>query len=154
MTIDLCNNLSENNIINKTIEVVDSSISCVVKGNISIESPVLILTYDSDDIDSINYVRISDFNRSYYITDIINLTGGRYEIRCKVDVLESFKNQILTLPVIIDKQQGTTLSNVYLDDGSFILENKEFNTVINFPYGFNDAGEYILITAGGGGGII
>lgn len=154
MTIDLCNNLSENNIINKTIEVLDSDISCVVKGNISIEAPVLILTYDSDMIDAANYVKISEFNRSYYISDIINLTGGRYEIRCKVDVLESFKDQILTLPVIIDKQQGTTLSNVYLDDGSFILENKEFNTVINFPSGFNDAGEYILITAGGGGGII
>lgn len=154
MTIDLCNNLSENNIINKTIEVLDSDISCVVKGNISIEAPVLILAYDSNMIDAVNYVKIPEFNRSYYISDIINLTGGRYEIRCKVDVLESFKNQILTLPVIIDKQQGTALSNVYLDDGSFILENKEFNTVVNFPSGFNDAGEYILITAGGGGGII
>lgn len=154
MVVDLCNNLSENNIINKSIEVVSGNISCTVKGNISIEAPVLLLTFDGDILDNINYVRIPDFNRSYYITDIINLTGSRYEIRCKVDVLESFKSQILSIPVIIDKQQGVTLSNTYLDDGSFILENKEFNTVINFPSGFNDAGEYILITAGGGGGII
>ena len=153
MTVDLCNNLSETNIINKNIIVVSDNVSCTVKGNISIETPILILAYDSD-VTGINYVVIPDFGRSYFITDIINLTGGRYEIRCKVDVLESFKSQILALPVIIDKQQNVSLANTYLDDGSFITENKEFNTVINFPSGFNDAGEYILITAGGGGGII
>ena len=55
---------------------------------------------------------------------------------------------------IINKQQSATHSNMFLDDGSFVMENKEFNSVINFPNGFNETGEYILITAGGGGGII
>lgn len=151
MNVKLCMNMSENNIINKTITEVDTA-SCVVKGPISVETPVLIVTYDAD-LQDINYLKIPEFNRNYFITDVINLTGGRYEIRAKSDVLESFKSDILNLTAIINKQQNSNI-NMYIDDGSYVTENKEFNTVINFPYGFNDTGEYILITAGGGGGII
>lgn len=151
MNVKLCMNMSENNIINKTITEVDTA-SCVVKGPISVETPVLIVTYDAD-LQDINYLKIPEFNRNYFITDVINLTGGRYEIRAKSDVLESFKSDILNLTAIINKQQNSNI-NMYIDDGSYVTENKEFNTVINFPYGFNDSGEYILITAGGGGGII
>lgn len=152
MNVTLCQNFSENNIINKSIQDVDA-VSCTIKGPLSVENPVLILDYDSD-LQDINYIRIPEFNRCYYITDIVNLTGHRYQITCKTDVLESFKNDILALAVIIDKQQNVTETNLFLDDGSFISENKEFNTVLNFPSGFNADGEYILITAGGGGGII
>lgn len=148
----LCQNYSENNIINKRIEEIDTA-SCTIKGPISVEAPVLILDYDSS-LQDINYIKIPEFNRSYYITDTVNLTGQRYQISCKSDVLESFKNNILALSVIIDKQQNVSDTNLFLDDGSFISENKEFNTVLNFPSGFNADGEYILITAGGGGGII
>lgn len=152
MQVELCQNLSENNIINKNISLIDTA-SCTIKGPLSVENPVLILDYDSD-LQDINYIRISELSRCYYITDIVNLTGHRYQITCKTDVLESFKNNILALSVIIDKQQNVTETNLFLDDGSFISENKEFNTVLNFPSGFNADGEYILITAGGGGGII
>ena len=152
MNITLCQNLSENNIINKSIIDVEN-ISAVIKGPISVETPVLLLQYNSS-LQDINYFKIPEFDRSYYITDIVDLTGGRYQITGKSDVLESFKNAILGLSAIVDKQQGTGLSNIYLDDGSFVVENKEFNSVINYPNGFNSSGEYILITAGGGGGII
>ena len=153
MVIKLYNNLSENNIINKTITQVGSDITAAIKGDISVETPNLIFAYPGS-LPNVNYFYISEFSRYYYITDLIDRTGGRYEIRGKTDVLESFKTDILALNAIIDKQQNTQKANMYMDDGSFISENKEFNTVINFPSGFNDDGEYILITAGGGGGII
>ena len=153
MQITLCNNLSENNIINKSINTVTTK-TCIIKGNLSVEAPVFVLQYDSTNIHNINYVKVPELNRLYYITEIIDLTGGRYEIHCKVDVLESFKTQILSLQAIIDKQENASAVNLYLDDGSFVTENKEFNRVINFPYGFKNTGEYILITAGGGGGIV
>ena len=153
MDVMLCNNASENNIINKIIADV-RLVSCVVKGNLSVMDPILLLAYDGTIDPNINYMKIPELNRCYYITDIINLTGGRFEIRGKVDVLESFKAGILGLSAIIDKQEGSGNINMYLDDGSYMVENKEFNNVINFPSGFNDTGEYVLITAGGGGGII
>lgn len=152
MNIKLCQNFSENNIINKTIIEVDN-VDAVIKGPLSIESPTLILAYDSS-LQDINYLKIPELNRNYYISEIIDLTGSRYEIRAKSDVLESFKTDILALNAIIDKQQNLPQSNLFIDDGSFVYENKEFNSVINFPSGFNTSGEYILITAGGGGGII
>ena len=152
MDVTLCNNGSEATIINKNITDIDQA-TATIKGNLSVEAPVLILVYDSN-ADDINYIKIPDLHRNYFISDIINLTGGRYEVHCKVDVLESFKDQILSLTAIVDKTVLTTLANQFIDDGSFVCENKEFNTVINFPNGFNENGEYILITAGGGGGII
>ena len=150
MDVVLCNNASETNIINKRITTVHTVSGAVIKGNISYETPVIVLAYDGTVAHNINYMKITELNRCYYITDIINLTGGRYEIHGQVDVLESFKTQILGLQCIVDKQSQISNVNKYLDDGSYITENKEFNSVINFPGGFNDDGQYILVTAGGG----
>ena len=152
MDITLYNNASEPNEINKAITQVDTA-SATIKGDISYETPTLILAYDIA-AHNINYIRIPELNRYYFITETSNLSGGRYEVRCKVDVLESFKSAILGLQAIVDKSNIMRDVNMYLDDGSFVVENKEFNEVINFPSGFNENGEYILITAGGGGGII
>lgn len=152
MQVTLCNTPSERNIINKVIQDV-ITVNAVIKGELSVENPILILDYTGDSND-INYMKIPELHRTYFINEVIKLTGHRYEIHGKSDVLESFKNDILAMNCIINKQQSATQANMYLDDGSFVIENKEFNSVINFPNGFNDAGEYILITAGGGGGII
>lgn len=152
MQVTLCNTPSERNIINKVIQDV-ISVNATIKGELSVENPVLILDYTGDS-NNINYMKIPELHRTYFINEIIKLTGQRYEVHGKSDVLESFKNDILNMNCIINKQQSATQSNMFLDDGSFVMENKEFNSVINFPNGFNETGEYILITAGGGGGII
>lgn len=153
MTVYLYNNASEPNEIGKALSPIDT-VSATIKGDISYESPTLIFQYSGSVAHNINYMYISELGRYYFITDIKNLTGSRYEITGKVDVLESFKSSILSLGCIIDKSSAASLVNMFIDDGSFVTENKEFNTVINFPTGFNNDGEYILITAGGGGGII
>lgn len=147
MEVKLCQNLSENNIINKSITEKDTA-SCVIKGPISVENPVIILQYDAD-LQNINYIKIPEFSRGYYITDIVNLTGGRYQITCKSDVLESFKAAILNLSAVIEKQENSLLANMYYNDGSYISSEKEFIYTKNFPQGFLDDGEFILITAGG-----
>lgn len=149
MNIKLCSSTSEIVAINKNISIIDD-VSATIKGALSVENPVLILQYKSDIQSNVNYVYIPEYNRYYFVTDIINLTGGRYEIHCKVDVLMSFKNDILNLSCIVDKQSSKDNANMYLDDGSFVVQSKEFVDTINFPRGFNDNGEFILITAGGG----
>lgn len=149
MNIKLCSSTSEIVAINKDISIIDD-VSATIKGALSVENPVLILQYKSDIQSNVNYVYIPEYNRYYFVTDIINLTGGRYEIHCKVDVLMSFKDYILNLSCIVDKQSSKDNANMYLDDGSFVVQSKEFVDTINFPRGFNDNGEFILITAGGG----
>lgn len=149
MNIKLCSSTSEIVAINKDISIIDD-VSATIKGALSVENPVLILQYKSDIQPNVNYVYIPEYNRYYFVTDIINLTGGRYEIHCKVDVLMSFKDYILNLSCIVDKQSSKDNANMYLDDGSFVVQSKEFVDTIDFPRGFNDNGEFILITAGGG----
>ena len=149
MNIKLCSSASEVVAINKDISIIDD-VSATIKGALSVENPVLILQYKSDIQANVNYVYIPEYNRYYFVTDIINLTGGRYELHCKVDVLMSFKDNILNLSCIVDKQSSKDNANMYLDDGSFVVQSKEFVDTINFPNGFNDNGDFILITAGGG----
>lgn len=147
MQVILCRNASENNIINKSITEL-ATVNAIIKGELSHENPVLILQYSNIATD-VNYLKIPELHRCYYVTEVIDLTGGRYEIRAKSDVLESFKNAILGLTAIVDKQESNGISNMYYNDGSFVSSSKEFIYTKNFPNGFNDNGEFILITAGG-----
>ena len=149
MNIKLCSTSSEVVAVNKSVTVIDD-VTATIKGALSLENPVIILQYKPDIQSNVNYVYIQEYNRYYFVTDIIDLTGGRYELHCKVDVLMSFKDYILNLSCIIDKQSSKNNANMYLDDGSFVVQSKEFINTINFPNGFNDDGEFILITAGGG----
>lgn len=149
MQIVLYKNPSENNTIGKRLTTVQTVSNAIIKGNMSIETPVIILQFKNGVKTNFNYVHIPEFNRYYFVNDIIDLTGGRIEVHCKVDVLESFKTTIKELECIIDKQQDTNKSNMYYNDGSFVNLTKEFIYTKNFATGFNATGEFILITAGG-----
>lgn len=147
MDIQLCVNSSENNSIGKKVSVQDI-VSCKVKDTMSVERPVIMLEY-SGDMTNVNYVYIPKFSRYYFVTDVIPMTGGRYELHCYVDVLESYKNQILNLTCIIDKQENERMANKYYNDNSYVALSKDFNRVMTFPNGFNQDGKFILICAGG-----
>lgn len=151
MEIKLYKNLSENNVIGKTLTQI-KSVEANLKNDVSVINPTFILYY-TDNILQSNYCFIPKFNRYYFIDEIVPITGDRCIVKCRVDVLESFKDDIKSLTVILDKSQSIYKSNKYLDDGSFIVENKDFNTIHNFPNGFNDEGTFILICAGGGGSL-
>ena len=151
MEIKLYKNLSENNVIGKTLTQI-KSVEAQLKNDVSIINPTLILYYTANILDS-NYCFIPKFNRYYFIDEIVPISGDRCIVKCRVDVLESFKEDIKSLTVILDKAQSIYKSNKYLDDGSFIVENKDFNNIYNFPNGFNDEGTFILICAGGGGSL-
>ena len=151
MEIKLYKNLSENNVIGKTLTQI-KSVEANLKNDVSVINPTLILYYTTNILDS-NYCFIPKFNRYYFIDEIVPITGDRCVVKCRVDVLESFKEDIKSLTVILDKAQSIYKSNKYLDDGSFIVENKDFNTIHNFPNGFNEEGTFILICAGGGGSL-
>ena len=147
MDISIYHNSSENNEINKRITLI-SSISAIFKAPVSIENPVLIVEYDEDLLSS-NYVYIAEYSRYYFIEDIKAVTGGRLELYLSVDVLMSFSTAILTLPVIVDKQEQLSIADKYFNDGSYLATQKEFVRIKEFATGFNDTGTYILITCGG-----
>lgn len=147
MQLTLITNASEHNVIGKSLTV-RKSIVGVLKQDTSMVNPTFILDYDSDYLTDINYVYCSDFHRYYFIDNIIARTGSRVELVCRVDPLESFKNSILNQTVVINKQQNIGDSNLYINDGSFVLSEQTFNEIKNFQNGFSQNGEFILITAG------
>jgi hypothetical protein len=122
------------------------NVTGILKGDASITSPSFILATNNNYLSGTNYLYWQETGRYYYIDDIELITGGRMVFYCSVDVLESFKTQIKSQTAIVDKQES--LSNLYFNDGSFRKDSREFYTVKTFPNGFNDNGEYILITAG------
>ena len=146
MTIQLCNTADENNVINKTIATIDT-VTATIKGDSSIINPTLILKYKTPLL-GVNYVFIPNWNRYYFVKDMRVITGGRYEIDLSVDVLQSFKEQILKCGVILSDTEQTGLNN-YLPSDSFVVNCKSKTDIVNFSNGLLDNGEYILITAGG-----
>lgn len=142
MEIILYNNQSENNKVGKTLSN-QHSLTGSLRNETNIIDPEILIEYDPRDY---NYLYIPEFNRYYFITKIDTVRTDLWRINCSVDVLESFKTGIRALTAIINKQK--TLGNQYKNDGSIVMENRQFNTIYNFSGGFNDSGELILITAG------
>ena len=65
-----------------------------LKKDTDILKPELLL-YATESLEVMNYCYISDFTRFYFIEDIEQVRENLYRIKCKVDVLESYKIQIL-----------------------------------------------------------
>lgn len=150
MQIDLFTCTSERNRINKSNYI---SNRFTMEGSLKNETNVIdivVLIEKTNPVSfNYNYMYISEFNRWYYIEDFKCIRNRLWEIHAHVDVLYSFCSDILSTTVIADKIETETAANLYLDDGSFVMDTRKYNQVKEFPNGFNDNGEYILICAGG-----
>lgn len=71
-----------------------------IKRDTNILNPSIIIKYFSG-IMTYNYCFISIFNRYYYITNINVLSGGRVELVCEVDVLNTYATNIKALSTIL-----------------------------------------------------
>lgn len=146
MTVEIYKNLSENNTIGKKKTLVYST-ECDIKGESSIINPSLILKHN-EKISESDYIYIPTWKRYYFIDDVRTMTGGRVEVSLSVDPLESFKDWILELNVILGDTEQTGV-NKYLNSDSFVTNCKTKTDIVNFPRGLSENGTYILITSGG-----
>ena len=96
-----------------------------------------------------NYCYIPDFGRWYYINGIDALRSNLYELSLGIDVLMTYAAEIRKNYAIVDKVESFGAAYNYINDGSWVNTNRMKQSIINFPTGFNDNGEFILITAGG-----
>lgn len=96
-----------------------------------------------------NYCYIPDFGRYYYINDINALRANLFELSLGIDVLMTYASEIRRNYAIVDKVENFGVAFNYINDGSWINTNRTDQSIINFANGFNDNGEFILITAGG-----
>lgn len=115
-----------------------------LRDDCSLTDPI-ILVQSSDLVSNINYCTVSTFGRSYFVREIVNLRNNLCELHCHVDVLESYKSQILANSGIIRRQENNW--SLLLNDGSLKTYQNPIITTQPFPSGFNTQ-EFVLVVAG------
>lgn len=119
---------SANNVLNKAISL-GSTISVTLKQPASVEAPVFIVNSGLVS-HSNNYLYCPDFNRYYFITDIVPQTGGAEAIICSVDPLMSFNEQIKALTVNVSREESAEFSDI--GDSNVVTLARDSVIVRNF----------------------
>lgn len=145
ITVNLLTNSSPKNKIGKTLTQ-GATFQCALKDNTSILNPVLVLQ-STDDIYRYNYLQIPIFGRYYFINNIVSLANWRWEISGHVDVLETYKTQILQNNAVIRRQEKKF--NLYLNDEEFKTYNMEAITTLQFPENAFDKDLKYILTVNG-----
>lgn len=125
MKLKIYNNKSNKNIVNKKIEEIQE-ISFNFKDYSDITNPILILqTYKTG-----NYCYIPDLKRYYYIDRIELMKGGFYRLYLEIDVLMSYKDEIINADWYSVSGVNVTIPN-----------EVDYNSLVDY--------EQFLVTIGG-----
>ncbi len=142
------------NVVNKVLTEVVAFDEVIFKEETSLLNPTIIIngvsnssSYNIEDIGTSNYFSIPKVNRYYFITDITMMSGGRVAITGKVDVLMSFKTDIIGSTQLIVRQEKKT--NNFLIDTDIPLSSKKQVIEHEFGESIVDSGYYILAVNGG-----
>ena len=143
-TVALQSNASPKNQIDKSVTCV-LSVSGTLKEGTSVIDPVILVQAPLSTLVTANYMAISAFGRSYFITDIRSIRNDLVEISGHVDVLSTYAACIRGNNAIIYRQENDW--NLYLDDGSFQIYQNPSVLTRPFPSGFSTL-EFVLAVAG------
>lgn len=140
------NNASENIQMTKSLTDI-GTFSGTLKSASSIIDPEIIVKADLSDLVNCNYCTIDAFGRSYFVKDITSIKYGLVELRCHVDVISSFADEIKANTGIVKRQENNNVYNLYLNDGSLVAYQDPYILTEPFPGGFTGFG-FILAVAG------
>lgn len=151
MTIQLLNNKSEENKVDKTVDVI-FTLTGTLREESSILTPsILVNNVTVELFSNVNYMYIPDFNRYYFITNITCIKNKLFRIDGRVDVLFSFSSDIKLQTALIERQQEL-FTGLLNDEQLPIKQNPGFFARgLNQEPGFLQKNwNYILITVGNG----
>ena len=112
MTIKTYRFLGDSRKIDKTLTAVSAYSNAVIVGDMSIHTPTISLQLDSfTDVINFNYIYILELRRYYYVVDSTIREDGFVLLQCKVDVLKSFKTDILASTQYVERQQNKCTFN-------------------------------------------
>lgn len=148
LSVSFMNSVSPPNKISKEFAA-GYSTECSLKDNTSMFRPVLLVgsVTGYPEFDEMNYLYLPAFKRYYFIDDIISVGNNLWEIHCHVDVLYTYKEQILNQDAVIRRQQ--TKYNLYLNDPDFMTYNNDSIVTKKFSDSeFNKVLNYVLVVNG------
>lgn len=137
-------NKSDTNVVYKTLDNESEPITILLKNDTSIIKPVFTLTGSNFNYAS-NYIYVEELGRYYFITDVVKLAGGIVQLSCEVDVLMSFREEILNLNGTVARSES--LYNGYLIDNQYQTFSYENIVTKKFPNSM-DNDSVILMTMG------
>ena len=82
-------------------------------------------------------------------SNIEHLRNKLWKITAHVDVLYTWGASIKSSKCILERTQNDKNANLYLNDGSFVLDSRKYLLTLPFENGLEDDGELVLICAGG-----
>lgn len=110
VTLIFYKNLSDRRVLNKNIAEITTIDNVLFLDDTSVTNPRFDLVLSADIISEINYCYCENLKRYFYIDNIAPSAGGHYIINCSVDVLKTYREQILKIPALIYTQTSNTNS--------------------------------------------
>ena len=104
-----------------------------LKERSSVMNPVVTITSATYPVG--NYAYISEFGRYYFVSDIVSVANGLWEVSLKCDPLESFKEQLLNNDCILERQEF--MYNLHLEDDQLKMQDDTFVITKQFSQGLN-----------------
>lgn len=129
-----------NNVIGKTMKEI-TRVNITMKKTEDIERPTIVLT---DTGLTYNYAKIPFFNRYYFIDEFKRGTNGLITLDLSVDVLETYKDDILNSPATI-----TTKTGLGYQDSSVDVDARKTITTQKSDITLNGDTSIVLSTIGG-----
>lgn len=151
MNIVLSRYTNERNAVSKDVTAI-TTLSGDLKNECDIIDPVIQIeipagTPQATLVYNCNYAYIADFGRYYFITGIKGIAKGIIEISLHVDVLYSWKTQILAQSCIVARQEKSDYACLHLSDSYIRTYNDPYHLTKEFPTGFSTT-KFILAVAG------
>ena len=138
MEILFYNTASENSRIGKTLEN-EYSLTGNFKGEVNLQAPVFAVQAD---LLNYNYCYVPLLERYYFIEKIEIIRKGLFTVYLKIDVLETYKESIKKLKVVISRSSNSNpYYNGYINgvDVRTDYETKEFQN------NFDETGQIVLV---------
>ena len=105
-----------------------------------IDSIDVIVEIESDTYD-FNYVYIPSLNKYYFLQNLVHVNAKIIRMQLHCDVLMTYKTDILASYGLVT--QGGTINPYY---SSIDSDSRQTIRRTNFPYTFNNNGNYVLVT--------
>lgn len=131
----------------------------LLKTNTDLEAPVFTLNYESQGFPKFNMLYCPEIGHYYWITDIVSVRRNGWEIHASIDVLATYKNQIINTPAYIEYGFNEDASGATLriaDTRQHIAMAPQVTKqqgISIFGSHFSLTGCYILSAVGANGGV-
>lgn len=132
------------------------TVNCTVKEPCELSNPIFVIAFDNLAFNA-NYCYCPNFGRYYYVNERVLVTGGRIELHCHVDVLQTYNTSILSIPVTITRQQNVGINHIPDNLLPLAPAHQTYvaslgGSVFNLSGANNLSFNFVLNVSGGGGG--